>query len=216
MIQVGDQVASRDEVTSETTWKPVVRLFRNTNKTILKVMLENEAGQQETLGTTSERPFYIVDKGWTEAGQLKAGDPIVSLEIGQVRRVHSVVQAAERQDTYNFQVTDYHTYFVGHSGTWVHNVCWRRLDELIPIHSSSTVGIRSDLVKLSDDELMKAVTAPLDGQMVTVNSKTGGLMDGNSRVLELQRKMSQPSSSINSCTKIPVETYRPNDFMFWG
>lgn len=59
MIQVGDQVASRDEVTSETTWKPVVRLFRNTNKTILKVMLENEAGQQETLGTTSERPFYI-------------------------------------------------------------------------------------------------------------------------------------------------------------
>ncbi|SKA68178.1 PD-(D/E)XK nuclease family transposase [Thiothrix eikelboomii] len=53
--------------------------------------------------------------------------------------------------TDNFEVADFHTYFVGQFGAWVHNSCWRRLDELIPIHSSSTVGIRSDLVKLSDD-----------------------------------------------------------------
>lgn len=63
MIQVGDRVASRDEVTGETTWKPVVRLFRNTNQPILRVTLDNERGQQETLGTTPEHPLLCNRQG---------------------------------------------------------------------------------------------------------------------------------------------------------
>lgn len=42
-IQIGDLVLSKDELTGETTWKSVVELFRNKNKSILRGSLWNPA-----------------------------------------------------------------------------------------------------------------------------------------------------------------------------
>ncbi len=121
-IQVGDLVASKDEFTGETTWKPVTELFRNYDKSILKVTLVTAEGEEELLGVTAEHPFWVDGQGWVDAGELHEGQIISSVD-GDVLTVNSIVPDEQLHDTYNFEVADYHTYFVGEQGAWVHNQC---------------------------------------------------------------------------------------------
>ncbi len=120
-IQVGDIVASKDEVTGVTTWKPVVKLFVNSDKQILNVTLVSPSGA-EILGVTPEHPFYVKGRAWVEAKDLVVGDEIVTLN-GEQLLVEGVEPDKERHTTYNFEVTEYHSYFVGDVGAWVHNQC---------------------------------------------------------------------------------------------
>lgn len=122
-IKVGDWVASRDELTGKTDWKPVTRLFRNHDKATLHITLANPDGHAETLGATVEHPFHVEGKGWVQAGALQAGDTISGLTPAATQRVVSITQDGQRHETYNFEVADYHTYFVGADGLWVHNSC---------------------------------------------------------------------------------------------
>jgi hypothetical protein len=132
-IQLGDMIVSRDEERQMTVVKPVTELFFNPNKQIWSVTLVAEDGPSETLGATEEHPFYVDGKGWVEAAELQAGDQVVSQASGEGQGgfllVKSVVLEDERQDTYNFEVADTHTYFVGKLNALVHNTC--SADDLI-------------------------------------------------------------------------------------
>ena len=123
-IQVGDLVLSRDETTGDTTWKPVVQLFHNQDKAILRVTFHNAHGGTETLGVTAEHPFHVDGKGWVQAGQLQIGDVLSSWKAGETQTVQAITHDSQHHDTYNFEVADYHTYFVGNDGVWVHNSCY--------------------------------------------------------------------------------------------
>lgn len=57
-----------------------------------------------------------------DAGELQEGQIISSVD-GDVLTVNSIVPDDQLYDTYNFEVADYHTYFVGEQGAWVHNQC---------------------------------------------------------------------------------------------
>lgn len=81
-----------------------------------------EDGEKEKLGTTTEHPFWVKSQGWINAQDLKANDLLTSAN-GKTIKVHSIKLEDTRQDTYNFEVADYHTYFVGDDGVWVHNNC---------------------------------------------------------------------------------------------
>ncbi len=72
--------------------------------------------------TTAEHPFYVLWKGWTEAAFLEDGDLLLSHD-GQVLRVEGVADTGEVTTVYNFQVEEFHTYFVG-GETWGFSV-WR-------------------------------------------------------------------------------------------
>ncbi len=85
-----------------------------------------------------------------------------------------------------------------------------KIGDLKPIHSTEALGKRTDISELSDSALMDSVTKPRDGRMVTINSNTGGLVDGNTRVTELQKRAADPNSAITPDTEIPVETYKPD------
>lgn len=63
-------------------------------------------------------------QGWTGAGELKEGDKL-NLITGQTVSVQSVVveQCTEPVKVYNFEVEDFHTYYVGHESVLVHNKC---------------------------------------------------------------------------------------------
>lgn len=89
------------------------------------------------------------------------------------------------------------------------------IKDLKPLHSPETTGNRPDLAGLSDDELLDAVKNPKNGDPLTVNTKTGNLVDGNSRANELLDRSNDPSSSITPDTIVPVRPYTPNDSMFW-
>jgi hypothetical protein len=57
-----------------------------------------------------------------EAGKLVPGEIVDQLD-GAGDRVVSVEPEKSLQDTYNFEVADAHSYFVGNSHAWVHNTC---------------------------------------------------------------------------------------------
>ena len=104
----------------ETTFlKEVVQTFRNETEEWVHVKVNGEE-----ITCTPMHPFYVPKKGWTSAVDLRAGDILVMLngEYVVVEQVqHELLESPET--TYNFEVEDYHTYYVGRSTTLVHNKC---------------------------------------------------------------------------------------------
>ena len=78
----------------------------------------------EVIETTSEHPFCAEGKGWVTAGELTAGAE-VRLEDGKTGTVTEKedIQLEEPVTVYNFEVEDYHTYYVSGQKALVHNMC---------------------------------------------------------------------------------------------
>ena len=118
-IKAGDLVWATDPETGETTLKPVVQTFRNETTEWIHVTVNGER-----ITCTPEHPFYSPVKGWTSAIDLRAGDILVMLngEYVVVEQVqHELLEGSET--TYNFEVEDFHTYYVGDEPVLVHNQC---------------------------------------------------------------------------------------------
>ncbi len=118
-IKAGDLVWAENPETGEKALKSVVKTFVNETDELVHVFVNGEE-----IITTPEHPFYVPQQGWTGAIQLRAGDRLV-LSNGQyvtVERIqHELLEKAIK--VYNFEVADYHTYFVGDASVLVHNVC---------------------------------------------------------------------------------------------
>ena len=130
-------VAWYDEETGEKAYKPVVRLSRNTTKEWYHICVNGEE-----IVCTGGHPFYVLnaeedrkivryqgvksDKNgrWIEAKELKTSDKLL-LSDGTYAIINSVaVETLENPETtYNFEVEDFHTYFVSESNVLVHNRC---------------------------------------------------------------------------------------------
>jgi aminoglycoside phosphotransferase (APT) family kinase protein len=119
-IHVGDLVRAREAKTGATSLKPVVRLFRRHNRQIFDVKLATADGRSEVIGTSAGHPFHVRNLGWLVASKLVPGEIVDQLD-GEGGRVVSVEREKTLQDTYNFEVAEAHTYFVGRSHAWVHN-----------------------------------------------------------------------------------------------
>src|SRR5579859_2023767 len=76
----------------------------------------------ETIHTTSNHPWLTADRGWVEAGQLRPGEPVVTLS-GATETVAWVHVVAGQADYYNLTVAADHTYAVGAGHAVVHNDC---------------------------------------------------------------------------------------------
>lgn len=76
----------------------------------------------EEIITTIDHPFYVKDKGFVTAGELKIGDELLDAN-GNVLLVENfdVELTDEPTKVYNFQVEDFHTYHVCTLGVLVHN-----------------------------------------------------------------------------------------------
>jgi RHS repeat-associated protein len=89
------------------------------------------------------------------------------------------------------------------------------IEELDPLHSEDTIGDRPDLEDLSDEELLNSVRNPKNGDPLRKNTKTGKLMDGNSRAQELKNRANNPDSTISGGDTVPVIPYTPDVSDFW-
>ena len=128
-IQPGDLVWATDEETGETALKEVVQIFRNETEEWVHVKVNGEE-----ITCTPMHPFYSPVKGWTSAVDLRAGDILVMLngEYVVVEQVqHELLESPET--TYNFEVEDYHTYYVGEKSVLVHNMCKGTNDDFLPL-----------------------------------------------------------------------------------
>ena len=116
-VKVGDMVWAYDEETGENAWKPVVRLFRNESKDWTGVTVNG----LEIVSTPGHKYYLPETKKWVPAEDLKVGVKVLLSDgsygiIEAVRAIHY----DKPQTTYNFEVSDFHTYYVG-SGVCVHN-----------------------------------------------------------------------------------------------
>ena len=118
-IEVGDQVLAYDEETGVTAYKPVLHLFRNTTKEWYHI----QAADEEII-CTGEHPFYVIGKGFIKASELKRRDKLLNAHAA-VALIDSiwVEQLETEQTTYNFEVAEFHTYYVGKVLVLVHNKC---------------------------------------------------------------------------------------------
>ena len=116
-IEVGDKVLSKDEVTGEVETKTVTKTYINQTTKLTHIGVNGEE-----FASTPTHPFYVYQHGWTQAANLRAGDVLV-LSNGEFVTVewvqHEILEKSV--NVYNLEVQDFHTYFIGESGVWVHN-----------------------------------------------------------------------------------------------
>ncbi len=105
--------------TGETELKEVVQTFVRETSELVHIKVNGEE-----IITTPTHPFWVPQKGWTDAIQLRAGDRLQLLNgeyviIEQVQ--HELLETPIT--VYNFEVEDFHTYYVTDSAILVHNKC---------------------------------------------------------------------------------------------
>ncbi len=83
-VQAGDRVWARDEVTDEVRLCEVEESYRNESPVILEVTAGGE-----TLANTPGHPFWVVDHGWKDAGELEVGGRLLSLGLAFEQRLRA-------------------------------------------------------------------------------------------------------------------------------
>lgn len=107
--------------TGEKELKPVVRVFINETDTLVSVFTETEE-----IVTTEEHPFWVMGKGWTRAADLTSDDildDILIMQNGLTVQAKGIAikKLSNPIKVYNFEVKDWHTYYVSNSNILVHN-----------------------------------------------------------------------------------------------
>ncbi len=75
----------------------------------------------DTIGTTSNHPFWSVDRqAYVQAGLLRIGERLHTYS-GDTKRVISKLARPGPQPVYNLEVFAEHVYYVGRDGVLVHN-----------------------------------------------------------------------------------------------
>ncbi len=134
-IAVGDKVLSKDEHTGEQGLKSVVRLFRNTTEQVVSVSVASGAKEStaQTIHCTPGHPWFVQDKGWTYAAELRVGDRLIGA-YGDALEVRVVAVRAEHAETFNVEVEDWSTYFVAggesEAAIWIHNQSYLRDEQM--------------------------------------------------------------------------------------
>jgi len=116
-IRLGEKVISKNEITGELEYKTVTKLFENEVTLLFKLTMSGG----KIIETTWNHPFMIKGRGWTLAKDLQIGDESI-LQDGRLTQIQSIQQIhVPPTKVYNIEVEDFHTYFVGEDGVWVHN-----------------------------------------------------------------------------------------------
>ncbi len=108
-----------DSFTGETELKEVTTVYVHEVEEVLH--LETTEGD---IDTTTNHPFYVINKGWVAAGDLKSGDEVYNLDGSTAVVIDSELEKLDEPVlVYNLEVEDFHTYFVGYEPVLVHNTC---------------------------------------------------------------------------------------------
>lgn len=81
--------------------------------------------KEELIETTAEHPFFT-GNGWKDAADLQIGDRIKSRNEEDIE-IKDVKFSYRPKKVYNFEVSNWHTYFVGALQWLVHNACLTEL-----------------------------------------------------------------------------------------
>ena len=124
-----------------------MRLFRNQTKEWYHVFVDGEE-----IRCTGEHPFYVKGKGFIPAKGLKSGDKCL-LSTGEDVTIEKVEVEAltEAETTYNFEVADFHTYYVTEKDVLVHNTCGQDKKALVELIKENG---KSNPISMNDAETL--------------------------------------------------------------
>jgi hypothetical protein len=130
-IKKGDFVLSNSETNNNKQFKKVLELFVTKPTELFHITYKDAKGDAYTLKTTGEHPFFVSDKGWITARQLSIADRLQLADDSTVAISDITTEKAKEGETFttfNFEVEDFHTYYVlpegktdGKYAVWVHN-----------------------------------------------------------------------------------------------
>ena len=113
-IAVGDKVWAYNDTTGDYALKKVVSLFRYVRDSVYNIRIG-----EETIQATADHPFFIGGH-WLRVAELKVGDS-VKIYDGSNLAIEQITVTPGRTTVYNFEVEDYHTYYVSNTKVLVHN-----------------------------------------------------------------------------------------------
>ena len=93
------------------------------NGSFITGTFEFEDGTTEKLICTEGHPFYVNNVGWVKSCDLLENDTVLMYNNSANVIIKEVEELEEEETTYNFEVEDYHTYYVGKNSILVHNTC---------------------------------------------------------------------------------------------
>ena len=118
-LQPGDTVIAMNPETGEVAAKKVLQTFERVADHIYYLFFESDNGDIQVIETTDEHPFWVEsEKAWKKAMQLELGDQVMGPNSECQSLVLSQFEAYPNGiEVYNFEVEDFHTYFVFADGT---------------------------------------------------------------------------------------------------
>jgi Pretoxin HINT domain/Colicin D len=124
-IQVGDFVIADDPNTpGEIEARRVVETYIRQVTSLIDVYIDGQI-----ITTTDEHPFWVPELGWVKAKDLQEGT-LVQTDYETFLDIDKVVRREGDFTVYNFQVEEFHSYFVSELGILVHNNCQFPLKKL--------------------------------------------------------------------------------------
>ena len=116
-IVAGDKIMAAYPDTFEIAEKTVLETYVRQVDKLVHITINGEE-----IVTTDNHPFYVQGRGFINAGSLLVGDKLVSVNGEDLIVEDYYIKLTEEPvSVYNFQVEDFHTYFVGDCSVWVHN-----------------------------------------------------------------------------------------------
>ena len=116
-IVAGDKIMAADPDTFEIAEKTVLETYVRQVDKLVHITINGEE-----IVTTDNHPFYVQGRGFINAGSLLVGDRLISVNGEDLIVEDYYIKLTEEPvSVYNFQVEDFHTYFVGDCSVWVHN-----------------------------------------------------------------------------------------------
>ncbi|WP_245596393.1 DNRLRE domain-containing protein [Nocardioides alkalitolerans] len=112
-VDVGDLVLATDPATGETAAEEVTDLILGEGlKALVRLGTDADAdGETEWVTATSNHPFWVKARGWTNAGDLEVGDLLIS-DDGQLIEVTRLSETVRMAAVHNLTVDRIHTYYV--------------------------------------------------------------------------------------------------------
>ena len=177
-VEVGDLVWAYDEETGESDWKPVVRLFRNTTKEWYHIKVN-----EEEIICTGEHPFYVEGRGFVFAKNLKINDKLLqnSGKYATIKEI-KIQKLVKDEITYNFEVADFHTYYVSNLNILVHNTC--KVDLVIKETLNGKGNITSKY-SLTPDEALEAGQKFLGKHYTEIGKPGSGVFRSGNRIFRI-------------------------------
>lgn len=116
-IQNGDDIYTRNAETGEEGIRKVYNAVQSEAHTIYHIQLDGK----EEIKTTAYHPFFVKEKGWVNAINLKDGDLLETMAGEALVTKIFKIRHEEPVKVYNFQVEEWESYFVSGMQVYVHN-----------------------------------------------------------------------------------------------